>query len=73
MDEIEAAPLRRYRCEHCGYGASRRTEPERCPMCKRSDWHEEGWSPFAGDLDPAFAPMARELNETGFFPGVPPS
>jgi hypothetical protein len=42
-------------------------------MCKRSEWLEEGWSPFAallGDLDPALAPMARELNETSFDHGA---
>jgi hypothetical protein len=43
-------------------------------MCQRSEWHEEGWRPFTalmGDRDPGMAPMAREMNEIGFCPGVP--
>lgn len=74
MAEFDPLPLHRYRCAQCGYGASCRTEPAQCPMCMRSEWLAEGWSPFAallGDLDPALAPMARELNETAFQPGVP--
>ena len=74
MAEFDALPLHRYRCAQCGYGASCRTEPQQCPMCKRSEWHEEGWSPFTAlvsELDPALAPMAREVNEAGFYLGVP--
>jgi RNA polymerase subunit RPABC4/transcription elongation factor Spt4 len=74
VDDVQAAPLHRYRCARCGYGATCRREPEQCPMCQRSEWHEEGWSPFtalSADLDPESAPMTREMNETGFYPGVP--
>src|SRR5262249_55454279 len=67
---VEPGPLLRYRCAGCGYGASRRQPPERCPMCGDEHWEEEGWRPFAafapdlvssveaaaGDLD---APLAR--------------
>lgn len=31
-------PLFRLRCIDCGYGASCRTIPDRCPMCGRSRW-----------------------------------
>ena len=64
MDDVRAAPMRRYRCPGCGYGATRQTEPEQCPMCQGSTWQEEGWSPFSAlaiDLAPAAAPMAGEM------------
>ena len=68
---LEPVPLLRYRCAGCGYGASRRQPPERCPMCGHDRWEEQGWKPFAAlslDLTPPFeaspgdadAPMARE-------------
>jgi hypothetical protein len=34
-------------CAGCGYGARRRTEPERCPMCGGNAWTLGGWQPFA--------------------------
>ena len=72
----------RYRCSGCGYGASRRGAPERCPMCGGEQWEEEGWKPFAdlaADLAPnaqaanadADAPLAREADEISVLPGVP--
>jgi hypothetical protein len=72
-------PLRRFRCGDCGYGASRRTEPARCPMCgggvwAGGVWAEEPWEPgdsFLRDLDPALLPMAREAAALGVLPGVP--
>ena len=82
----DAAPLLRYRCTDCGYGASRRQEPERCPMCGGIAWDEEGWKPFgdvSADLGAAArraalrsgadsdAPLIRELREVSVFPGVP--
>lgn len=66
--------LRRFRCDECGYGASRRTEPVRCPMCGGSAWAEEAWRPseaLAHDLDPATLPMQREAEALGLLPGVP--
>jgi len=63
VDDVRATPLRRYRCAGCGYGATRGTQPEQCPMCRGSKWQEEGWSPFsalAQDLHPASAPTARK-------------
>ena len=79
---LEPAPLLRYRCTGCGYGASRRGAPERCPMCGGEHWEEEGWKPFAAlaaDLTPvaptvaadADAPLAREAVELSVLPGVP--
>lgn len=47
----------RFRCEGCGYGASSRRAPERCPMCGLVAWVEEGWKPFE-DLDRDLAPGA---------------
>jgi rubredoxin len=32
------SPLREFRCAGCGYGASCRIAPERCPMCSGSVW-----------------------------------
>jgi rubredoxin len=32
--------LSRYRCAHCGYGASCRSAPERCPMCGGTAWED---------------------------------
>jgi hypothetical protein len=64
VDDLQAAPLHRYRCASCGYGATRQAEPEQCPMCHRSEWNKEGWSPFTaalGDLDPTAARLAREM------------
>jgi rubredoxin len=67
-------PLRRFRCSDCNYGASRRTEPARCPMCGGAAWTEEPWeaseSPMR-DLDPALQPMLREAESLGLLPGVP--
>lgn len=78
---VEPVPLLRYRCVSCGYGASRRQAPERCPMCGDEQWEQEGWRPFAafaqdvaasaeaapGDAD---APLVREAGEL-VPPGVP--
>jgi hypothetical protein len=63
-DASRAAPLRRFRCTRCGYGATCRREPEQCPMCQRSEWFDEGWSPFSGldGFDSASAPLAREAD-----------
>jgi len=30
--------LQEFRCIGCGYGASRRIAPERCPMCSGTVW-----------------------------------
>jgi hypothetical protein len=56
-----ALPLLRFRCEGCGYGASSRSAPERCPMCGRLAWAEEGWKPFE-NLDRDLAPSARSTS-----------
>jgi hypothetical protein len=66
--------LRRFRCDDCGYGASRRTEPARCPMCGGAVWAEEQWRPTGAlvhDLDPESLPMRREAEAFSFLPGVP--
>jgi hypothetical protein len=62
--------LRRFRCETCGYGASRRSEPARCPMCGRANWAELASEP-ADDLLAALQPMKREADEIDVLPGVP--
>jgi rubredoxin len=86
MSRVSALPLLRFRCDGCGYGASSRHEPERCPMCGGAAWSEEGWTPFASlasDLFPvslraemvvgadANAPLARETGERSGVPGAP--
>jgi rubrerythrin len=51
-------PLSHFRCTGCGYGASRETAPERCPMCAGVVWDYDQWRPFANrPTDPA--PKAR--------------
>jgi hypothetical protein len=62
--------LRRFRCDSCGYGASRQSEPARCPMCGGTVWAEEPWEP-AEAMAAALAPMTREAEAAGFLPGVP--
>ena len=67
-------PLRRFRCDGCGYGASRRMEPTRCPMCGGANWAEHLFRPsdeLLHDLDPASLPMRREAQALSFLPGVP--
>jgi len=61
-ERLAALPLLRFRCSACGYGASRRLEPERCPMCGESEWEHEGWRLFADlpRLSDADAPLVRE-------------
>ena len=59
---MSALPLLRFRCGGCGYGASSRRAPERCPMCGLSAWEDEGWKPFAefgAELRVARAQRAR--------------
>jgi len=43
--------LFRYRCDGCGYGASCRTVPERCPMCSGYEWRDEKSALLSDDLD----------------------
>jgi hypothetical protein len=51
-------PLLALRCAGCGYGARKRTEPERCPMCGGKTWEVEGWQPFA-ELERALETAAQ--------------
>jgi rubredoxin len=81
---MQPLPLLRFRCDGCGYGASCRRAPERCPMCGAAAWSEEGWRPFA-DLTRDLATSARRAavlagadtdaplvrEERSVFPGVP--
>lgn len=80
----DAASLQTYRCTDCGYGASCRRKPERCPMCGGLGWEATGRTldvtselvaaarraaaRAGGDAD---APLVRELAEVSVFPGVP--
>jgi len=81
-----ALPLLQFRCAGCGYGASSRSAPARCPMCGGVDWTEAGRPRFAdvnADLvaaarragilagGAANAPLLREAEELSVFPGVP--
>jgi rubrerythrin len=56
-DAMLQLPLWRFRCDGCGYGASCRMAPERCPMCGSSVWTLEWSSPSSDTTD---APLARE-------------
>jgi len=73
-DTLLPLPLLALRCAGCGYGARKRTEPERCPMCGGKAWAVEGWQPFAelerpleiavqlhaAVIDDASAPLTRD-------------
>jgi rubredoxin len=49
-----AEQLSRFRCSGCGYGASCRLAPARCPMCGGGNWEEYGQRPRLPDLDRVF-------------------
>ena len=80
-----ALPLLQFRCAGCGYGASSRSAPARCPMCGGDSWAEEQWRPadIRAELVAAArragllaggavnAPLVREAEELSVFPGVP--
>jgi hypothetical protein len=40
-------PIAQFRCGGCGYGASRFTAPDRCPMCGERAWTHDDWQPFS--------------------------
>jgi hypothetical protein len=46
-----AEELSRFRCAGCGYGASCRLAPERCPMCGGANWEEDKQRTRLFDLD----------------------
>jgi hypothetical protein len=54
-----ATPLSRFRCSGCGYGASCRMAPDRCPMCGGSVWEFEEWRPFGEFLRDRDRPVTR--------------
>jgi hypothetical protein len=54
-------PLRRFHCVDCNFGASRRTEPARCPMCGGKTWVEDAWEPWE----------TSEAESLALLPGVP--
>lgn len=56
-DGLSAVPLSRFRCAGCGYGASCRIAPERCPMCGSSTWSYETRQQQKADND---APLGRD-------------
>jgi hypothetical protein len=81
-----ALPLQQFRCVGCGYGASSRSAPARCPMCGGVSWARESRQRYvdvtadlvaaarrAGILagGAANAPLLREAEEVSVFPGVP--
>jgi rubrerythrin len=51
-----AETLSQFQCAGCGYGASCRTAPQRCPMCSSTAWEPQtrGWS---SDMD---QPLRRD-------------
>ena len=65
---VTALPLLRFSCSGCGYGASSRSEPARCPMCgSEGSWIEEGWKPFA-DLGHDLIGAARQAEADADLP-----
>jgi hypothetical protein len=57
--------LSRLRCEHCGYGASCRAAPARCPMCGGSAWED------ADVRRPRRRDTAHEGEQPDVVPGPP--
>ena len=55
----EGGSLTEFRCADCGYGASRRSAPERCPMCSGVAWIPWPSASFVPDLGSA-TPLTRE-------------
>ena len=56
--EAVAERLFRFRCVGCGYGASCKVTPARCPMCGGKTWEYEDQQSLA-DLD---GPLGAEPN-----------
>ena len=44
----ERVPLTRFSCSCCGYGATSRMAPDRCPMCGGTVWEFESPGPRTG-------------------------
>jgi len=79
-------PLLPFRCRGCGYRASCRRAPGRCPICGICAWEDDRWEPVAdigaergvvarpaarrAGFD-ADAPLVREAKQLSVFPGVP--
>jgi rubrerythrin len=49
--EAARSALPQFACGGCAYVASRRTAPDRCPMCGGSVWDFEPWRPFRHSMD----------------------
>jgi hypothetical protein len=58
-ETVRSPPLR---CNGCGYGATRNSAPDRCPMCGGSSWDYESWRPFSALLRD-LAPPSGVLRE----------
>src|SRR5207248_9524395 len=82
----ELVMLQAFRCANCGYGATSRHAPARCPMCSGKAWSIEvrGDTTLLQDLDPttrpdssnstavdADLPLGRESIRDQIFPGLP--
>jgi hypothetical protein len=74
----EVANLQPFRCVKCGYGATSRHAPGRCPICSGKAWAIElrAEDTFLQDLDPATHPHSAAdadlpLARDCIFPGVP--
>lgn len=55
-------PPQDFRCTACGYGASGKIAPARCPMCSGSTWHHEARrrAPAHASAHHATLPLARD-------------
>jgi rubredoxin len=56
-DTRNEVQLQAFRCTTCGYGASCRLAPERCPMCSGTVWVSRPARRYAIDAD---WPLTRE-------------
>jgi rubredoxin len=63
-----------FRCAACGYGASRKTAPKRCPMCGRTTWTTdapEAATPLRDDRVLAGTAASRRLEAVRAKPLAP--
>jgi rubrerythrin len=62
LPRVADRPLPQFRCTGCGYGASRRMAPERCPMCGGSTW-EHAEPKWIADVDAPLQWRAQRDND----------
>lgn len=60
MERAGSWPLSQFLCTACGYGASCRIAPDRCPMCGGHTWEHKTPGKAAGIPADRDRPLSRE-------------